>query len=418
MHINTVKQRNTVACRALVCLASLSVAVLAPASALAAKTLAITGATVETATSKGTIEDATILVKDGKIEAIGKDVKIPVAAQVVNASGKTIMPGIVDPYYVVTIGRNVQTSEPRTIVFNGRVFTIGGGSRVIATTFAKVADGLDQKSLNWTPAFRSGITTLHVVTGGYAQSLFAEPDLAAATPSIEVKEADGRLLVAVSNDSNTLDVLRKNLKPASTGSSSSSRTAASRSTSTTTSPTTTLWKDIREGKTPVFVNVNNASAVLHVASIMTEYPKAKVALVASGSNVYSTLKNLTGGQYTVILPPTIDTKPNSAYRVNVPKMLTDEDIKFAFSLSLGQSDFSAQQATPLFSAAMLIRAGLDRQAVIRALTVEPATLMGLEKEVGTLEVGKRANMLVFDQDPFAVTASIENVYVAGEQVND
>lgn len=404
----------------------------------AQRMVAITGATIETATKEGAIDDATLLIKDGKIEAIGTDVEIPVAAQIVDAAGKTILPGIVDPYYVVTIGRNTQASTQRTIVFRGRVFVIGGGAPAIATTFAKVVDGLDSSKVDWTPAIRSGVTSFHVVTGGYAQSLLARPNGPGHDGEVAISKPDANVLVTVSNDTKSLDVLRKNLKPAST--SSSSRSSAQRPVSTSggrpsaeairaamaaraaaaasSSPTAKLWASVRDGKMPVFVNVNNASAILHADAILDEYPKAKVALVASGPNVYSTLASLEPKRYTVILPPAIDRRPNSADRINMPRMLSEKKIGFALSLSLGQSDFRVNQPTPLFGVGMLIRAGLNRQDAIKALTIEPAKLIGMDKEVGSLEVGKKADLLVFGEDPFSATAEIEQIYVSGELVNE
>ncbi len=413
---------------------------------IAQRTLAIVGATIETASDKGTLKDATLLINDGKIEAIGNDVKIPVSAQIVDATGKTITPGFVDPYYVVTIGSETQATETRTIVFNGRVFTIGGGSPSVSTAFAKVANGLDLSSVNWLPACRSGITTFHVVAGGYAQSLIAKPvSNSKSEAEVEVQNPNGKVLVTVSNETKSLDVLRNNLKPADSPSGSrispsmlaalAARAAASGgrpitvgpptgssasppSSSSSNSPTTALWSEIRDGKAPLFVNVNNASAILHADAILAKSPKVKIALIASGTNVYSVLENLDAKRYTVILPPTIDRKPNSADRVNVAKLLTDKDVNVVFSLSLGQSDFQVHQPTPLFGPAMLVRAGLERKAALHALTIGPAKLLGLEKEVGSLEVGKQANLVVFDDDPFSVTAGIEQVYISGAPINE
>ncbi len=443
---------------------------LAPANHLfAQRTLAIRGATIETASELGALENATLLIRDGKIEAIGSDVKIPVSAQIVNATGKTITPGFVDPYFVVTIGRTAQITESRTIVFNGRVITIGGGAPSIATAFAKVADGLDLSSVNWHPACRSGITTFHIVASGYAQSLIAQSLIAQSLvaqsffdPSsitqptgdskggvdVGVQEANGKVLIAVSNDTKSLDVLRTNLKPVesrggvrsglnggpsggapppsragsnsapSSGPPPGGPTEGSASNAATISSTASLWSAIRDGKSPVFVNVNNASAILHADAILAEYPKAKIALIASGSNVFSTLEMLDGKRYTVILSPTIDRKPNTAERVNVAKLLSEKDVGFVFSLSLGRSDFLVHQPTPLFGPAMLVRAGLDRQTALKALTIGPAKLLGIEKEVGSLEIGKQANFVVFDTDPFSVTAGIEQVYISGVPIHD
>src|SRR5881409_3555925 len=74
-----------------------ALAALAPASVLAAEPalIVIRGATVLTAT-KGTIEGGTVLVRDGKIDVVGKDVPIPEGAKVIEAKRRFLVPGFVD----------------------------------------------------------------------------------------------------------------------------------------------------------------------------------------------------------------------------------------------------------------------------------------------------------------------------------
>lgn len=431
------------------------VAILACSPCFAQSQIAFVNARIETVGKAGVIESGSLLVKNGKIAAVGKDVDVPVAAKVVDVKGKTITPGFVDPYYVVTIGRNTAAAAVRTVTFNGRTFVIGGGTPTIATTFAKVADGFEESDVNWSPALRSGITTLHLVTGGYAQSALAKPksksDQKDNEPKVEIEKPDGMLVTTVSNDTKSLTVLRNGLKEPSKSSSSSSSSRprptpeqlaalrarfggripipTSRPSSSTSSssssatkkpqtPTEKLWSSVREGKAPVFVNVNNASAILHADAAAGEKSKAKIALIASGGDVYLNLENLDAKRYSLILPPRINEKPSSRYRINVPAMLAEKEMEFAFSLSLGQSDFRSMQHNPLFGVAMLVKSGLDRDLALKALTLTPAKLLGLEKEIGSLEVGKNANLVIFDGDPLAATSQVEQVYVDGKPVHD
>ncbi|HJS74387.1 MAG TPA: amidohydrolase, partial [Vicinamibacteria bacterium] len=69
----------------------------ASASWLRAETLAIRGGTVLTVT-RGTIANGTVLLRDGKIAAVGTDVSIPGDARVLDASGRFVMPGIIDAH--------------------------------------------------------------------------------------------------------------------------------------------------------------------------------------------------------------------------------------------------------------------------------------------------------------------------------
>src|SRR5262245_35758611 len=61
-------------------------------------TVAFTNATIETTGKTGRIEKGTLVLRAGKIEAVGADIKIPDDARVIDARGKTIMPGILDPF--------------------------------------------------------------------------------------------------------------------------------------------------------------------------------------------------------------------------------------------------------------------------------------------------------------------------------
>ncbi len=177
-----------------------------------------------------------------------------------------------------------------------------------------------------------------------------------------------------------------------------------------------MWSDVRDGKKPLFVNVNNAAAILYLANEAKKADKSKIALVANGDDLYQTLKSLDNQHVSIVMPPRIDIIPNSRDRVNVARMLSEAKFPLAFSLSLNQNDFRQSQDTPLFAVAMLVRSGLDRQTAIRALTRTPATLLGIAEQVGTLEKGKQGNFVVFDGDPFSGTASIEQVYVEGSLV--
>ncbi len=66
------------------------------------------------------------------------------------------------------------------------------------------------------------------------------------------------------------------------------------------------------------------------------------------------------------------------------------------------------------------RAGLDvdRARAIRWVTANPAWLLGIEEQVGTLEAGKQADLAIWSRDPFSVYARAQLVFIAGELVYD
>ena len=426
----------------------------------AQRTLAIRGAKLETLGKAGVIEEGVILIRDGKIEAIGKDVKIPLATQIIEAKGKTIMPGIVDPYYVITVGRDSQIGESRTIVVRGQTITLPGGPQSSSTSFTKIADGIDLESIDWKAARRSGITTMQLVVSGYGQSAIAQSSAKAA----QIVNADGKLLVTVTNSTQSLDVLRNGLKglgsipgggpgsgPGGPGSglgrpggprpgpqppspqppnpqppnpqppvqpTENPAANAGAGQATAASPTQKLWTDVKVGKSSLFVNLNNAASILHSLSVTKESKQAKIVFIAAGSDLFEVIGDLDPKTHTAILSPRLDFVPNTRDRINIPRVLSEKEMPFAFSLSLGQSEFRAQQDTPLFAVSTLVRSGLNRQKALEAITMVPAKLIGLENEVGSLEVGKKANFLILDGDPFGATTSIQRVYIEGKQIHE
>ncbi len=93
----------------------------------------------------GRLENATMVVGDGKISEIGTDIKIPDDARLVSLAGKTIMPGIVDPYFVF---KKTAVSSTRTVTFRGRTFTLPGGGPFSAGPFTRIGEYFDPFDFN------------------------------------------------------------------------------------------------------------------------------------------------------------------------------------------------------------------------------------------------------------------------------
>jgi imidazolonepropionase-like amidohydrolase len=61
--------------------------------------------------------------------------------------------------------------------------------------------------------------------------------------------------------------------------------------------------------------------------------------------------------------------------------------------------------------------GLDREAALRAVTLEPARAWGVADRLGSLEVGKDADVVVWSGDPFELTTAAERVFIAGREMS-
>src|SRR5207244_2956048 len=80
-------------------------------------------AALETAGKAGRIDQGTLVIRNGKIEGVGPKAAVPEGARVIDAKGKTIMPGIIDPFREVTIAAAADAA-PRTIAIGGRTITL------------------------------------------------------------------------------------------------------------------------------------------------------------------------------------------------------------------------------------------------------------------------------------------------------
>lgn len=66
-------------------------------------------------------------------------------------------------------------------------------------------------------------------------------------------------------------------------------------------------------------------------------------------------------------------------------------------------------------AAMAMRSGLTRQEALAAITIQPARIAGLDKQIGSLEVGKDADLVLATGDPLELETRIEGVYSLGRK---
>ena len=105
----------------------------------------IRNATVLTVT-KGKLENTDVLIQNGKIAQIGKNIAAPAGAKVVDASGKYVMPGIIDPHS------------------HTMADAINEGSLSV-TSMARIRDVLDPTAVNIYRELAGGVTTINVLHG-------------------------------------------------------------------------------------------------------------------------------------------------------------------------------------------------------------------------------------------------------------
>ena len=96
----------------------------------------------------------------------------------------------------------------------------------------------------------------------------------------------------------------------------------------------------------------------------------------------------------------------------VPGILAEKGIRFALSSK------NANTNSLWFQASLAIGLGLDRALALDSVTKVPAEILGMGRDIGSLEVGKLANVVLFSGDPLDVTSWVDRVVVEGREVYD
>jgi imidazolonepropionase-like amidohydrolase len=98
--------------------------------------------------------------------------------------------------------------------------------------------------------------------------------------------------------------------------------------------------------------------------------------------------------------------------MTVPTLTPASCTRRGVTVALRSNDTENVRDLP-FHAGFAVAYGMDKQAALEAITITPATIMGLGDEIGSLEVGKVATLFICDGDPFETKTQISKVVIDG-----
>lgn len=357
---------------------------------------------VDTVTS-GVIENGIIVIADGRISAIGNDVDIPETAEIIEVSDKTIFPGLVNP------SSRIGLSRPAT----------GGPS---SNPHYRVVDELYPHQDAYKRVLGAGFTTVGLLPGdkgliryysGYGYMLGGNQPSSGITgqgavirptgqrPEEMIVAEPGFVMINFQANDRVKGVIKSAMDSA-------------KSKLSSTDPKVQPLADALQGNIPTFVTCNLPGEVPHLIKLFEPYDKMKLVLIAD-SETYRVSNQLRKRKIPVIFPAKIDFESNTRTRINVPRMLAEAEVKIAlkpeFDNVTGHEDFLRKMAE-------LVRAGLKREIAKKAITIHPAEMMGIDYRLGSLEVGKDANLLILSGDPLDVGTKIEKVMIEGKIVHE
>lgn len=389
-----------------------------PVHSLGAETVAITGATIHTLGPQGTIRNGTIVVADGKIQAVGANVAAPSGARRIDAQGKVVTPGLFDAYSRFGLSEIPADEGSQDASLNGdrmtaafqvvdalnpRTTTIPV-NRVNGMTRAVVAPSNGQNSLI---AGRGAIIHLGIPAAGSGDIVVRTPVAMFAT----LGEA-GALRAGGSRGGAILR-LREALEDAKdyAANRASYDKGERRDYALSRLDLEALIPVVR-GELPLVLTAQRASDIEAALRLAKDY---KLKLMLQGvTEGWEVADQIAAAKVPVIvnvlnnLPESLEetgaTLENAArlQKAGVTVMIGSGGAHLAYGIR--------QQAGNAVSY------GLPWEEGLAAITRTPARVWGLGDRLGTLEAGKEADLVVWDGDPLEVTTFPVNVFIRGVEM--
>jgi imidazolonepropionase-like amidohydrolase len=171
---------------------------------------------------------------------------------------------------------------------------------------------------------------------------------------------------------------------------------------------------VLEGKTPVFVNAIRERAIRDAIQFGD---KQKIRIVLAGPRDFGkTLPDIKSRNIPVIAPPTLELPMDEDDRYDaaatLPSELYKAGVKFAFG------SFNVQFARNLpYQAATAVAYGLPYAEALKAVTLNGAEIWGVANELGSLDKGKFADIILTDGDPLETQTQIKHMFIRGREVD-
>lgn len=365
------------------------------------------------------IDDGVLLVVDGRFAAVGTraEVVIPPSAEVVDLTGRTVIPGLVDTHSHIGGNAAADRSEP-----------IQPGVRIL--------DAIDVRSPGFRRAVAGGITTANLMPGSGHLSSGQTVYLKLRTERGEARTIDELFLfdkeerplggLKMANGTNPQGekpfpgtrgraayLVRKAFLEAE-----EYRRARANVDSSKRPPRDLDLEslvEVLEGRRVVHHHTHRADDIMTVLRLREEFGFRVVlhhvseawmvadAIAAADVPCSAIVIDAPGGK--------LEARELS---LETGKVLVEAGVDVAFHTD----DWITDSRLFLRSGALAVRAGMPRDKALEALTMAGARMLDLADRIGSLSVGKDADFVVLDGDPFALRTRVRETWVEGRRVFD
>lgn len=380
---------------------------------------AITNATILTVAGR-TLDRGTLLIRDGRIAAIGERVDVPQGADIVDASGRFLTPGLID-----------------THSHTGAVSVNEGGPNV--SSMVDVADALNPTDINLFRELAGGLTVANVLHGSVnaigGKGVVIKLRYGARKPDdLIFQGATPRLKMALGENPRDLRqswrtgpirfpttrrgteyvirdaFVRARAYQAEWREFEKQARAGSKALPPRRDLQLEPLVEVLEGRRALDVHSYRADDLLMLMRVGDEMG-FKVALFQHTVEGYKVAKEIAARGSGA--SAWIDYWGAEAEEVDMTAYNVAIMMKAGVLVSLG-TDFADMARRLNVEAAKAIRyGGLTDEQALALVTLNPAKQLGIDRRVGSLEVGKDADVVMWDRDPLSSYATVSRVYIDG-----
>lgn len=414
------------------------------ASGMQGEAYAIRGGTVVTVTGE-TIQKGTVIIRKGLIEAVGANVPVPADARVIDASGMMVYPGLFDAH--TSYGVRQQTpaggqgrggGAPTTQANQIQAFLAQAAATPPNAGLEPEVSVIDQLQIAETTFDQqraAGITTaLTAPRTGVFQGQSAIINLGTDSAEKLILKASASLNVALSGGRGfgggypssamgILAFLRQSLLDAQHYREEWARYNKSPRGAQRPEVNKSLaaLQPVINGEMPVIFSVGSVREMERAVGMAEEF--GLKYMLSGATQSYQNADYLKSKNVTVLLSLSFPQKPAGLEdpeseslrtlreRADAPKAaaaLHKAGVRFAFT-----SGTLSRPSDYIVNAGRAIEAGLPKEEALKALTIYPAEIFGLSEQLGSIEKGKIANLIVTSGDLFARDTRVKHVFIDG-----
>lgn len=362
------------------------------------------------------LEKGDILMGDGKIQRIGENIAAPAGAEIIDASGLTAMPGIVDAHCHIGMWEDSIDEEGAD----------GNECTDPVTPELRAIDAINPVDRCFQEAREGGVTT--VVTGPGSANVIGGQFAALKTYGACVDEMVIKAPVALKmalgeNPKGVYGGEQKKAPMTRMASAALIREALveaqeyAKEMESDDPPKRDLKNEILcqalRGELLVKIHAHRADDIFTAIRLAKEFNlRLSLEHCTDGYLIAPYVKE--SGAKVIIGPLLCDRcKPElKNLSWNAPRVLYENGVEFAM-----MSDHPVQPTQLLqVTAAMAVKYGLPGREALKAITINAAKAVCLEDRIGSLEEGKDADIVLYSGDPLDVRSNIAHVFIDGKQV--